>query len=81
MSVFVRYNVPVLAEVDLSVGRVLRVQVDDEAVTGAEQVFAVDQAPLEDNEQRRAARSRNRVSGRRGNSADEPRVSSSRSST
>jgi hypothetical protein len=54
MTVFVRYSVPVLAEVDLSVGRVLRVQVDDEAVAGPEEVFAVEQAPLGEDDQHRA---------------------------
>jgi hypothetical protein len=55
MSVFVRYSVPVLAEVDLSAGRVLRVQVDDEAVAGPEDVFAIDEPPLRDSDHRRAA--------------------------
>ena len=54
MSVFVRYNVPVLAEVDLSAGCVLRVQVDDEAVTGPEDVFAVDEPSLRDDAHHRA---------------------------
>jgi hypothetical protein len=54
MSVFVRYSVPVLAEV--AVGRrVLRVQVDDEAVAGPEDVFAIDEPPLRDSDHRRAA--------------------------
>ena len=42
MTVFVQYLVPVLAEVDLSARRVVRVQVDDDAVGEADQVFVVD---------------------------------------
>lgn len=50
MTVFVLYMVPVLAEVDIEAGRVVRVQVDDEAVGDAEHAFAIDGAvtsPLE----------------------------------
>lgn len=46
MSIFVRYQVPVLAEVDLEGGRVIRVQVDDEAVGEPLDVFAVDEQGL-----------------------------------
>ena len=51
---FVRYLVPVLAEVDIADGRVVRVQVEDEAVGDAEQVFAVDGTDLTDAEQEAA---------------------------
>ncbi len=51
---FVQYLVPVLAEVDLVAGRVVRVQVDDEAVSNPEQVFVVDGTDLTDAEQEAA---------------------------
>jgi hypothetical protein len=54
VTVFVRYLVPVLAEVDVAAGRVIRVQVDDEAVGDAEQVFVVDGTDLADAEQEAA---------------------------
>lgn len=48
MSIFVRYSVPVLAEIDLASGEVVRVQVDDEAVSGPDEVFVVDEpVPVE----------------------------------
>jgi hypothetical protein len=46
MTVFVRYLVPVLAEVDTEASRVVRVQVDDEAVGGAEDAFVIDGSEL-----------------------------------
>lgn len=52
--VFVQYHVPVLAEVDLVAGRVVRVQVDDEAVGEADQVFVLDGTDLTDAEQEAA---------------------------
>lgn len=42
MTVFVRYQVPLLAEIDIESGRVVRVRVDDEAVGDAEDVFVID---------------------------------------
>lgn len=54
MSVFVRYKVRVLVEVDLTAGRVLSVQVDDETATGPEGVFAIDEPPLGDGHRQRA---------------------------
>jgi hypothetical protein len=46
MTVFVRYMVPVLAEVDIEAGRVVRVLVDDEAVGDAECALVSDSAEL-----------------------------------
>lgn len=48
MTVFVRYMVPVLAEVDIEVGRVVRVEVDDEAAGDAEGAFVIDGSVLSD---------------------------------
>jgi len=48
MTVFVRYMVPVLAEVDIEAGRVVRVQVDDEAVGDPEDAFVIDGTDLSD---------------------------------
>lgn len=48
MTVFVRYMVPVLAEVDIEAWRVVRVQVDDEAVRDAEDAFVIDGTVLSD---------------------------------
>jgi hypothetical protein len=42
MTIFVRYLVPVLAEVDTEASRVVRIQVDDEAVGRAEDAFVID---------------------------------------
>lgn len=55
MTVFVRYSVPVVAEIDLASGRVVRVQVDDERVSGPSEVFSVGEPDLEAAEGRRAA--------------------------
>lgn len=48
MTVFVRYMVPVLAQVDVAAGRVVRVEVDDEAAGDAEDVFVIDGSVLSD---------------------------------
>ncbi len=54
MTVYVRYQVPVLAEVDLQAGRVARVVVDDEAIGEAGEVFAVGESALSASEEERA---------------------------
>ena len=43
MAVFVRYLVPVLAQVDLASGQVTRVHVEDETVGEAEDVLVIDE--------------------------------------
>lgn len=42
MTVFVSFNVPVLAEVDLESGAVVGVRVDDEAVGAPTDVFSIE---------------------------------------
>lgn len=54
MTVFVRYMVPVLAEVDIEAGRVVRVQVDDEAVGDAEDAFVIDGTVLSEGDRDRS---------------------------
>ncbi len=46
LAVFVRYQVPVFAEIAITSGRVIRVQVDDEAIGDIQGVFVVDEPPL-----------------------------------
>lgn len=53
MTVFLAFNVPVLAEVDLETGRVVSVQVNDEAAGEPTEVFSVEQA-VSDSERERA---------------------------
>lgn len=54
MTVFVRYMVPVLVEVNLRSGRVARVQVDDEAVGDADDLFVIDEPDLSSADRERA---------------------------
>ncbi len=53
MRVFVRFQVPVLVEVDLNSGSVVSVVVDDERATGIGEAFTVD-GELGADERRRA---------------------------
>jgi hypothetical protein len=54
MTVFVRYQVPVLARIDIESGQVVRVHVDDEAIGDAQDVFVTD-GPELSREQREGA--------------------------
>lgn len=55
MIVFVSFNVPVLAEVDLESGSVVRVRVDDEAVGAPSGTFSIEGAVTVDDRQRATA--------------------------
>lgn len=46
MAVFVRYLVPVLAEIDLAADQVTQVHVEDEAVGEAADVLVIDEPDL-----------------------------------
>ena len=54
MTVFVRYLVPVLVEVNLGSGGVVRVQVDDEAVGDVDDLWVIDEPVLSPTDRERA---------------------------
>lgn len=60
MSVFVCYQVPMLVEVDIDSGRVVRVRVDDEAAPDLLDVFAIDSRELSREERDSAVEIANR---------------------